>query len=193
MFSTIEGRLHPVTHRTSLPSWSRRSVHAGFTLVEVSLALGIGTVAIGAIVVVTIFAARTFQASTNYADLDQKSRLAVDILTRDVRQASSLTSYATNQLVFTDLNGLTFSYTWDPRAGTFTRVYNGQSSVLLTGCTYLSFHISQRTPSNNFTFWPASTVSNAKLIDMSWTCSRQILGQSLNTESIQTAKITIRN
>jgi Tfp pilus assembly protein PilW len=180
-------------HMSFLQGRSVPRAQAAFSLVEVSLALGIATVAVGAVMTLAVYAARTFQATTNYADLDQKSRLAVDILTRDVRQARALTSFATNQLVFTDLNGLTFSYTWDPQAGTFTRVYNGQSSVLLTGCSYLTFHISQRTPSNNFTFWPASTVSNAKLIDMSWTCSRQILGQNLNSESIQTAKITIRN
>jgi hypothetical protein len=161
--------------------------------VEVSVSLGIGTFAVGVVLALTMYAARAFQATSNYGDLEQHSRLAVDIMTRDVRQARTLTSFATNQLVFTDLNNLTFSYTWNPQAGTFTRVYNGQSSVLLTGCNYLAFHISQRTPSNNFTFWPASTVPNAKLIDVSWACSRKVLGQNVDTESIQTAKITLRN
>ena len=33
----------------------------------------------------------------------------------------------------------------------------------------------------------------AKLIDVSWKCSRKIMGEKLNTESVQTAKIVIRN
>ena len=32
-----------------------------------------------------------------------------------------------------------------------------------------------------------------KLVSVSWRCSRTILGQKVNTESVQTAKIVIRN
>ena len=32
-----------------------------------------------------------------------------------------------------------------------------------------------------------------KLVDLNWRCSRQILQQKVNTESVQTAKIVIRN
>jgi hypothetical protein len=31
------------------------------------------------------------------------------------------------------------------------------------------------------------------MIDVSWKCSREILGAKINTESVQTAKIVIRN
>jgi hypothetical protein len=158
-----------------------------------TLALGIGSSAIASVVALMVYTVRLFQCTANYASLDQNSRLAIDIMSRDIRQAKALTSYATNQLVFTNLSGLTFSYTWSPQAATLTRLYDGQSSVLLAGCDYLAFRVSQRTPSNNFTFWPASTAANAKLIDVRWTCSRPILGQKANTESIETAKITIRN
>jgi hypothetical protein len=30
-------------------------------------------------------------------------------------------------------------------------------------------------------------------VDVSWKCSRQILGEKVNTESVQTAKIVMRN
>jgi hypothetical protein len=33
----------------------------------------------------------------------------------------------------------------------------------------------------------------AKLVDVSWLCSRKILGRKVNTESVQTAKIVMRN
>jgi len=76
-----------------------------------------------------------------------------------------------------------------------TRTIGTTNTVLLTQCDFLNFDISQRNPSNNFTFYPcpATNVSIAKLIDVSWRCSRQILGAKINTESVQTAKIVIRN
>jgi hypothetical protein len=39
----------------------------------------------------------------------------------------------------------------------------------------------------------ASTPSQVKLISVSWRCSRTILGAKVNTESVQTAQICIRN
>jgi hypothetical protein len=114
-------------------------------------------------------------------------------MTRDIRQAKVLTSFATNALVFQDLTNGTFSYTWDPTAAALTRVYNGNTQVVLTHCDWLAFHISQRNPSNNFVFYPANSATNAKLVDVTWICSRTLLGQKVNTEDIQTAKIAIRN
>lgn len=181
--------------RCSIAPWLIRELRRSeaYTLVEVMVASGIGVMVAGVLVALTVFTSRTFVGLGNYADLDKSSRLAVDILTEDVRQATALTSYATNQLVFQDVTGATFSYTWDPDAQTLTRVYNGQSRLLLTSCSSLTFHISQRTPSNDFAFWPATAVTNAKMIDVSWTCSRPILRQPVNTESVQTAKIAMRN
>jgi prepilin-type N-terminal cleavage/methylation domain-containing protein len=179
-------------HTNRLPLRALRA-RGGFTLVEMMVAAAIGVLVTGVAVTLTVFTSRSFVALGNYADLDRSSRLAVDILTDDVRQAKALTSYTTNQLVFQDLTNGTFSYTWDPDARTLTRVYNGASRLLLTRCSSLTFHISQRTPSNDFGFWPANSVTNAKMIDVSWTCSRPILGQPVNTESVQTAKIAMRN
>jgi len=174
-------------------SSGRFSGTVAFTLFEMILALGLGSMVLAVAAAFTVYTARSFVATANYADLDAASRHAVDLMTRDIRQAKTLTSFATNQVVFTDVTNGTFSYTWDPGAATLTRIYNGQSSVILTSCDYLTFHIAQRTPSNNFTFWAATATTNAKLVDVSWNCSRQIVGQKVNTESIQTAKITLRN
>lgn len=170
-----------------------RSLQSAYTLIEVTVASGLVAI-VGLVVMSTmLFMGRSFEAMGNYSDLNQASRQTLDIMTSDIRQAKTMTSFATNQLAFTDLTNGTFSYTWDPSAATLTRVYNGQSMVLLTSCDSLVFHISQRSPSNNFVFWPASAAADAKLVDVSWICSRQILGQKVNTESVQTAKITIRN
>lgn len=181
--------------RPPLHVFDRQQPRAGnaFTLLEVCIALALGVMVTGVLMALTVYTSRTFVALGNYADLDRCSRLAVDTMTADIRQAKVLTSYATNHLVFTDITNGTFSYNWDPDAQTLTRTYNGESRVLLTRCSSLKFNISQRTPSNDFVFWPADAVTNAKMIHVTWTCSRPILGQPVNTESVQTAKIAMRN
>ena len=145
------------------------------------------------IAMTTMFTARTFEATGNYADLSRASRFALDTMTSDIRQARQLTSYSTNSLVFSDLTNGTFSYTWTPGNATLTRTYNGSSRALLTHCDSCVCHISQRNPSNNFSFYPADTAANAKMIDVTWVCSRALFGKKVNTEAIQTAKFTIRN
>jgi hypothetical protein len=102
-------------------------------------------------------------------------------------------SFATNRIVMRTYDGVTLAYQYDPSAETLTQVKDGTREVLLEQCDYLTFNISQRNPSNDFKFYPASSIAQAKLVDVSWRCSRQILGQKVNTESVQTAKIVIRN
>ena len=160
---------------------------------EMIIALGLVTILGVALAMATMFASRTFEATGIYADISRANRQTLDLMTRDIRQAKVLTSYATNALVFSDLTNGTFSYQWDPNAARLTRVYNGQTQVLLTHCTYLGFRVSQRNPSNNFTFWPADHATNAKLIEVTWICSRHIFGQKANAETIQRALISIRN
>jgi len=116
----------------------RPSPNSAFTLLEIIMATALGTVAAAVVVALTMYTARTFQATGNYADLDRTSRQTVDTMTKDIRQARVLVSFATNQLVFTDLTNGTFSYTWDPQAATLTRVYNGQTNVMLKSWAQIS-------------------------------------------------------
>ena len=39
---------------------------------------------------------------------------------------------------------------------------------------------------------PTSVASQCKLIKLTWVCSRDILGKSANTESVQSAEFVIR-
>jgi hypothetical protein len=66
-------------------------------------------------------------------------------------------------------------------------------TTFLTNCDYFQFDFYQRNPSNNFAFYPTTNIVEIKMIDVDWRCSRQIEGVKINTESIQTARITIRN
>jgi len=164
-----------------------------FTLVEVMVAMGLGVFVLAVLATLTMFTVRSFVAMGNYNDLERASTRALDTMSREIRQVADVKSFSASEIVMQTLNGTSLVYRYDPTAETLTQIKAGQSQVLLTQCDYLSFNLSQRNPSNNFTFYPASTVAQAKLLDVSWRCSRKILGQKLNTESVQTAKIVIRN
>ena len=68
------------------------------------------------------------------------------------------------------------------------------STVLLTGCDSLEFQIYQRTPPpGTNSFYLATDAAQCKLVDMKWRCSRSLLDKVVNTETVQTAQVVIRN
>jgi Tfp pilus assembly protein PilW len=177
----------------------RRS--AGMELVEMLIAIGAGLLLLSSVLSITVYTARSFAALGNYADLDRYSRNALDVMSREIRQTRLLVSYQTNRLVFQDNDGVAdLIYHWNSANGVLTRQKAGTTTILLTNCDSLCFNIYQRNPSNNFNFYPATNnitglfdPTMCKLVNVSWTCSRQIRGDRANTESIQTAKIVMRN
>ena len=77
---------------------------------------------------------------------------------------------------------------------TLTRVKDAISTVLLTGCDSLEFHMYQRTPqAGTNSFYAATDAAQCKLIDMQWRCSRSLLGKNANSETVQTALVVLRN
>jgi type II secretory pathway pseudopilin PulG len=165
----------------------------GFTLVEMMVAMGLGVFVLAVVATLTVYTARSFVAMGNYNDLDRASAYALDSMNREVRQAAELVSYATNRIELRLLDGTQLIYNYDPQAGTLTQTKGSNQEVLLEQCDFLRFNVYQRNPSNNFSFYPTAVASQVKLLDVSWRCSRQILGQKVNTESVQTSKIVIRN
>jgi len=156
--------------------------------------LGVGGILLAAILTFWTYSARSLAAIVNYIDLDQRSRHALDILSREIRQAAGLLAATENSLTFSNLDGSTMRIAWDPVQRVVTLDRNGQVETLLFGCDYFHYNIAQRNPSNGvFGFYPTSDIRQAKLVDMSWRCSRSLLGTLLQTESVQTARIVIRN
>ena len=181
--------------KLSFATTSASLARSGMTLIELVVAVGIATIVFAAVGSLAMFTSRSFVAMGNYNDLDRNSRNALDRMSRDIRQARQLTAYTPTKLSFLQQDGTTLTFNYDSGAGTLVRKVGSASAVLLTGCDFLTFHISQRNPSNNFSFYPVSgtNYSTAKMIDVNWRCARQILGKKVNTESVQTAKIVLRN
>ena len=74
------------------------------------------------------------------------------------------------------------------------RVGGGTTNVYLTDCDSLEFANYQRTTiSNTFDAYEPAFTTNTRLIQVTWTCSRRILGARMNTENVQSAKVVLRN
>lgn len=166
---------------------------AGSSLTEILLTAGLSSILFLMVGSFSLYVGRSFAGLANYADLDNASRRALDRMTKEIRQAISLTSYSATELVFDDADATPLRYIYSPSARTLTRHKNGNNEVLLRECDYLNFSIYQRNPvGGSYDQYPAASPTTCKLINMSWVCSRSILGSLMNTESVQTAKIVIR-
>jgi Tfp pilus assembly protein PilW len=173
---------------------STRARRGGYTLVEFMVATGLGALVLTVIAYLIVYGARSFVATANYLDLDQHSQQSLDQMSREIRQADHITSFATNDLTFLDSSGSSVEYQYDSNAKKLNRIKGGVTTTLLTGCDSIAFSIYQRNPmSNAFEPYSTSTYTNAKLVEITWNCSRTIMTAKANTESIQSAKVEIRN
>jgi len=167
------------------------------------VALCVGALVLTVVAVLSVYALRSFTAMGNYADLEAKSRTALDRITRDLRQATGVVSInplgADKRLRLTNaLEGTSFSYAWyadDPDGPKLVYEMDGHERTYLTECGEWNFTLYQRTPmpgSSNL-FYPTTDPRTCKMIEMSWKCSRTMLGKKWNTESAQSVRIVLRN
>lgn len=169
------------------------------TLVEIMVATAIAGIVLLVVGGVIFYSARSFAALTNYVDLDQRSRNALDRMISEIRQVDTLKSFASTRLEFEGTNPdnskYTLVYTYNATAKTLTKTIGGVSTGLLTECQALEFTIFKRNPvagTHNLVPGDAARPDLVKAIQLSWTCSRDILGQRANTESVQSARVVIR-
>src|SRR5258706_5668615 len=112
---------------------------AAFTLVELMVASALGLIAIAVVALLSFFSSRSFVAMTNYTDLGLASQLALDKMSREIRQAQHLTAYSTNSITFLDSTTNSVQFFYDPDARTFSRIVAGQTNTYLTDCDSLQF------------------------------------------------------
>ncbi len=170
----------------------------GFTLVETMVALGLATLVLAYVMVVFVSGVTNFTGLGNYASLTGQSRLALDLMSRDIREATQIVGYQTSPtktLTLTNaFEGTAVTYTWDPTTGFLSCAKTGQPTrTLLAGCQAWDFSFYQRTPNDGWTFYPTTDLTQCKLINMSWKCARTVVGQRQNTENVTTAQVVLRN
>jgi hypothetical protein len=174
---------------------TQRRARTAFALVEVIIAAGITTLLVLVICSFAVFSSHSFAALFNYVDLDDVNRVAMDRITRDVRQANRVTAATTTSLTLEDADGASeITYIYNPTDRTLTRKRTaGPREEILRECDRLVFTLGQRNPKGGtFDVYNPSSMDIVKVVNVSWMCSRTILGRKANTESVQTARIVIR-
>ncbi len=174
-------------------------------MVEFLVAFTIGVMVLAVVATLTMFGVRSYASMVNYSDLDQKSRQSLDIMIREIRQSTRViavhTAMPTRYLwLYNADQNRTNKFTWFSTNGTVVYEATGANPqparTLLTGCDSWDVALYDREPtfiSGTIKFNIATNLSDCKMVDMSWKCSRQMIGQKLNTESVQTAQIVLRN
>ena len=203
---------------------ARKHTARGMTLVEVMVSVALGSVLLAMASSLWLFGSRSFVAMSNYSDLGTRSRTALDLMSREIRQATRVigfenTGTAKWLAVTNDALGTTVIYTWNAGSRSLVRHEVGiltvsagpsamaapstalPSQVYLTECDRWDFNLYQRAPQKDgsYVFFPATNAAGAydlsvcKLINMTWKCSRTMLGTKVHTESVQTAQVVLRN
>jgi len=172
----------------------------GWTLLEMMIAVTIFTIAGAAVGSAYMFGLRSFQALSNYSELDQQNRVALDQLTREVRQARRVELKNDDSLVLRDGNYDQITYKFNGTTEQLTRTRNGKTTVLLEDCSLIKFVMATRVPNTNLVndanfytdYYETSDEDQAKVINLSWKTRRTLPGGAGQTEDIQTARIVIR-
>jgi len=182
----------PASRITSIDRRRRRQ--SALSVAEVVVALGLTGILLIVLVTISLTTGRSLAEMFHYVDLDHYNRIALDVMTRDLRQVRYLSDYQTNSVSFVDHSSNTLTFAYSPTNRLLTRVQAGRTNTLLKDCDFLRFEIYQRTPqSNSYTLYTASQLTNCKVISVTWSCSRSLFGLKANTEQGQTARIVIRN
>jgi prepilin-type N-terminal cleavage/methylation domain-containing protein len=181
----------------------RRKSRRGFTLAEYLIATSIGLLALAAALVLWAFATRTCATLLGYVELSNASKNTLDRMSQQIRNAKSVVSCSSNQLVIlvpagTNLDSVMFDYDSPGKTLKQTTVRKNppgrEVTTLLTGCSSFQFSVYQRTPiPKTFalnTDWKTNT---AKVVQMQWTCFRQLTGDKNTVDSQVSSKVVIRN
>ena len=168
----------------------------GWTLLEMMIGMAVFTISGAAVGSVYMFSLRSFQSLSNYSVLDGQNREALDIISRELREAKSISSfdnYLQNKLVFVDGNNKTVTYQFNRYSKTLTRSSGSINTVLLTNCSLINFRLGTRAVSTNYVYDPTSDPDHAKIIDLTWKTSKSLLNNRITqSENVQTARIVIR-
>ncbi len=186
-----------------------RARSRGLTILETLIAVGIGTVLVAGAMSLSLYGARSLLAIGNFADMSADSRQALDLLSRELRQASAVIDLQTNSTVrwLTVTNntsaGMTNRVTWDSTTRTLALKSSWRrEQILLAECDRWDIRLFSRVVrpvSTGFTYCDATNwagqldLPTSKMIEMTWICSRTNQGQKIKTENLQRLRIGFRN
>ncbi len=168
----------------------------GYSLMETIVATGLFSLAGLALATIYLFSTTSFAALANYAELDKINRTAMDILSREIRQAQAVTAATASSLTIINGDGVNVNYSFNAYSGKLLRTVGGSSQTLLSDCELLAFNLYQRNPiSGTYNIYPAATNNfsqTVKCVSLTWRASRKMPSGNDVSENIQTARVVIR-
>src|SRR5688572_17603622 len=91
-----------------------KACRAAFTLVEITIAVVVFSITALALATILLFSVRSFAALANYSSLEQANRSAMDLVTREIRQARAVVNVSTNSITVIDGDGSSITYFFNP-------------------------------------------------------------------------------
>ena len=161
--------------------------------VETLIAIGISLVLLTQVCALWYYSSRSFAAQAAYTALDQDSQRALDRLSKDVRQARDITSFADNHIILRDAAGQPLEFRLMGKA--LLRASGLTQTVVLNNVDSLKFSMYQQTPvEGRWEQYATTNLATCKLIEVRWKCSRKLHPQApQTTEYMQSAKIVMRS
>jgi prepilin-type N-terminal cleavage/methylation domain-containing protein len=188
---------------------SRRSGRRGFTLVELLIAMSLGTIVLAGVFSAFLMLVRSGMRTSNYSVMETETRRAFEQLGIDARMANNFTSIYTGNVItaFTltiPSNDLTsqrqVTYGIDSSDSTNMKLYMvpGNDPTVTTGRLVLVSKVVGLTflrYDANGTLIPASTTSDAgvKHVQASLSVRRVSSGIAAATQVIRSSAFTLRN
>lgn len=174
-----------------IASTTRR--RSGFTLVEVLIASGVASMVMGVVAMTVVDVAYALKALESYNDYESESQIALDRLSRDIRQSYRVDTGNATALSLVSTNGARIVYNYNTSAQELARTENGVTQTLLHNCSELQFAYFQRNPLTAvYNQFPTANPLTTKLVEVSWHCVRPQRNITTTSSDFQSAKIVIR-
>ena len=157
------------------------------------ISLGLGGIVVLVVCSLSLYSGINFACLANYTDMDSASMNAMDRITRDIRSANGTTAFSTNSITFRTDSGGALTYSYSSGSRTLTRTDGTNSLVVLRECDQLRFFVYQRTPvEGQFAQYEIGDTNETKVVFVTWTCSRTVLGHRLTTDSASAGRVVMR-
>lgn len=160
--------------------------------------MGLSSMALIAVFSTSIFVARSCLATTDYTDMNQEARMALEVFARDVRMASNVTDFTTNSVtlnVVTSGGTVSVNYTYVPALHAFFRDYGkpGQK-VLIRDITW--FQLSRYSIATDaLTGEPLAATNHleTKQLQLSLRSVRSGPARAMASNNVVSARYVLRN
>lgn len=121
-----------------------------------------------------------------------EDRNAGDLISQDIRDASTAESPAANKLVLRAYHGDVI-YTFDAQHHTLTRAAGSKSQNLITGVDSFAFSLLRPSPYSGKGALVLACPSNARAVACHWSCSKKVAWAKLHSHQISLGATLLRN